>query len=741
MADQVERLKAALAERYVIERELGRGGMATVYLARDLKHERQVAVKVLRPELAAALGPDRFLQEIKIAANLQHPHILPLYDSGEADGFLYYVMPFVDGETLDDRLDGEKQLGLEEAVRITTEVADALDYAHRQNVIHRDIKPENILLSGGHAVVADFGIARALDVAGGERLTETGLAIGTPAYMSPEQVAGSGRMDGRADLYALGCVLYEMLAGETPFTGPTAQAILARQAVDPVPPLRTVRSTVPIAIEQAVNRALAKVPADRFATAAAFAEALTAPTSVDPRPCSVAVLPFLNLSADPENEYFADGITEDVIAQLSKIHDLKVISRTSVMPFKKRDQGLQQIAATLGVATVLEGSVRRAGDRVRIMAQLIDAGTDQHLWAESYDRGLSDIFAIQSDVALNIAAALRAELSPEEETRIRSEPTNDLQAYQLYLQGRHCVNRFTEEGMRKGIEYFEQAIEKDPDYALAYAALAIAYTELGLGQGAGHLRPEVSYQQARDAVVKALALDAGLGDAHCAAAFLRWVRDFDWTGAEEEFNRALQLSPGSADTHDLYGRMCSELERYDEAIALEQRAQELDPVAHRSDVATTLIRAGRYDEALQAVSRAVELDPHYARSRATLGWAYLMKGLHDEGLAELERAVSLSPGATLWLAQLGQAYAIAGKVVEAREVLRQLEVLSEQRYVSPYHLAYVYTGLGEVDQAVDCLERAYEDRAAVSGIRGSFLFTSLRSHPRFEALLRKMNLA
>ena len=741
MAEPVERLKAALAERYVIERELGRGGMATVYLARDLKHERQVAVKVLRPELAAALGPERFLQEIKIAANLHHPHILPLYDSGDADGFLYYVMPFIDGETLGDKLNSEKQLGLEDAVRITTEVADALDYAHRQNVIHRDIKPENILFSGGHAVVADFGIARALDAAGGKRLTETGLAIGTPAYMSPEQVAGSGRMDGRADLYALGCVLYEMLAGETPFTGPTAQAILARQSVDPVPPLRTVRSTVPIAIEQAVNRALAKVPADRFATAAAFAEALTAPTPVQPGGRSVAVLPFLNLSADPENEYFADGITEDVIAQLSKIHDLKVISRTSVMPFKKREQSLRQIAATLEVATVLEGSVRRAGDRVRIVAQLIDAGTDQHLWTESYDRQLSDIFAIQSDVALNIAAALRAELSPDEETRIRSEPTDDIQAYQLYLQGRHCVNRFTEEGMRKGIEYFEQAIEKDPDYALAYAALAIAYTELGLGQGAGHLRPEVAYRQAKEAVAKALALDAGLGDAHCAAAFLRWVCDFDWNGAEEEFNRALQLSPGSADTYDLYGRMCSELERYDEAIALEQRAQELDPVAHRSDVATTLIRAGRYDEALQAVSRAVDLDPHYARSRATLGWAYLMKGLHDEGLAELVRAVSLSPGATLWLAQLGQAYAMVGKVDQAREVLRQLEALSEHRYVSPYHLAYVYTGLGEVDHAIDCLERAYEERAAVSGIRGSFLFTSLRSHPRFEALLRKTNLA
>ncbi len=738
-SDQLDRLNAALADRYASERELGSGGMATVYLARDLKHHRKVAVKVLRPELAAALGLDRFLREIQIAATLNHPHILALYDSGEADGFLFYVMPYIKGKSLRQKLKREKQLSIDEALRITRQVASALDHAHVQGLIHRDIKPENILLHEGEAMVADFGIALAVSAAAGERLTETGVLVGTPEYMSPEQATGERALDARSDVYSLGCVLYEMLAGEPPYTGPTAQALIAKRLVDPVPGVRRVRAAVPAGVEQALMKALARVPADRFASAVAFAEALAKPDVVQPGPRSIAVLPFLNLSAEPENEYFTDGITEDVIAHLSKIRALKVISRTSVMPFKAREQSLREVGARLQVATLLEGSVRRVGDRVRIVAQLIDAETDQHLWAETYDRQLTDIFVIQTDVALHIAAALKAELSPDEQARIRKEPTGDLQAYQLYLQGRSCFVRYTSEGMHKGIEYFERAIEMDPNYALAYAGVAMAYTELGEG---GALTPDLAYGRAKEAAANALRLDPGLAEAHCTVAYLKAVWDFDWAGAEREFKRALELSPSSADTYDLYGRMCSAVERYDEALAMEQRAQELDPVAHRSDVATTLLRAGRYDEALLAATRAIEFDPHYDRAHSTLGWAYLKKGMSDEGLAQLERAVSLSPGSTQWLAQLGQAYALVGKVAEAREVLQQLEEQSRRTYVSSYHLAFVYTGLGERERALDLLERAFEERAgAVYGIKGSFLFTPLRSHTRFTALLRKMNLA
>jgi tetratricopeptide (TPR) repeat protein len=376
---------------------------------------------------------------------------------------------------------------------------------------------------------------------------------------------------------------------------------------------------------------------------------------------------------------------------------------------------------------------------VRIVAQLIDAESDRHLWVETYDRRLTDVFAIQTDVALQIAAALKAELSPDEKSRLHHEPTSDLQAYQLYLQGRHCYLRYTAEGSRRGIEYFEQAIAQDPTYALAYTALAMAYTELA---ETGALRPDEDYARARDASAKALALDPGLGEAHCMLAYITAVYDFNWVAAEQEFKRALELTPNSADTYDLYGRMCLALDRNDEALAMERRAQELDPLAHRADVARALLRAGRYDEALQAATHAVELDPHYARAHATLGWAYLKKGIMEQGVAELEIAVSLSPGETLWLAQLGQAYGMVGNVESARSVLHQLEELSRQRFVSPYHIAFVHTGLGEQDSALDWLERAYEDRSGpVYSLRGSFLFTTLHAHPRFTALLKRMNLA
>ena len=735
--EPLERLNAALAGRYALAHELGSGGMATVYLADDLKHHRPVAVKVLRPELASVLGPERFLREVEIAARLNHPHILALYDSGEADGFLFYVMPYVKGESLRHRLEREHQLPIDEALGITRQIASALDHAHAQDVIHRDVKPENILLYEGEAMVADFGIALA-SAAAGERLTQTGLVVGTPEYMSPEQSLGERALDARSDVYSLACVLYEILAGEPPYTGRTAQAVIAKRLTDPVPAVRRLRTTVPAAVEQALMKALAKTPADRFASTGAFVEALTAPAPVRSPP-SVAVLPFLNLSVDPENEYFADGITEDVIAQLSKVRALRVISRTSVMSFKQRSHSLREIAAQLEVATLLEGSVRRVGDRVRIVAQLIDAASDQHLWAETYDRQLTDIFAIQADVALHIAAALKAELTPAEKTRIHKEPTGDLQAYQLYLQGRHWLIRYTQEGMRKAIEYFEQAIDRDPSYALAYVGAALAYVELGEG---GALQPDEAYARANQAVATALELDAELAEAHATLAYLKFVGDYDWARAEREFKRALELNPSSADTYDYYGRMLSSLERHDEALALLKRAQELDPLAHRLDLATELLRAGRYDEALRSARLGSDLDSQYARGHATLGWAYLKKGRYDEGLAELEQAVTLAPGNTNWLGQLGQAYGLAGELAKARDVLQQLEVLSRQRYVSPYHMAYVYAGLGEQDTAMDWLERAYVERAgAVYGIKGSFLFTSLRSHPRFTALLKKMNLA
>ena len=742
LPNQLNRLADALRNRYALERELGHGGMATVYLADDLRHGRKVAIKVLRPELGSMVGPDRFTREIRIAAALNHPHILPLYDSGEADGLLFYVMPHVRGGSLRQRLSLEKQLAIDEAVALVRQAALALDHAHAHGLVHRDIKPENILLHEGEAMVADFGIALAAGSAGDERLTATGLMIGTPEYMSPEQAAGERTLDARSDVYSLGCVLYELLAGEPPHTGTTARSVIARRFSEPPPRVRQQRPGVAPAVEQAIMRALAVDPADRFPSAAAFAHALAGVAEAPaPRLPSVAVLPFLNLSTDPENEFFADGITEDTIAQLSKIRSLRVISRGSVMRFKKREQTLREIGVTLDVATLLEGSVRRAGSRVRIVAQLIDAETDRCLWTATYDRELTDIFAIQSDVALQIAGALEAELSTDERRRIRKEPTDDVQAYQLYLLGRHCLSRWTEEGVDQALKHLEQAVARDPNYALAYAAMASAYTDVALGV-AGSLPADEAFRRAKAAVARALEIDGGLAEAHAVSGQLRYICDYDWAGAEEELKRAIELNPNSGEAYDFYGLLLSALERYDEAIAMQRRAHELDPLAHRNDLATTFLRAGRYDEALRTLTRVLEVDPHFAMARATLGWVYLMKGMPDEGITALRQALSLSPESTMYLSQLGQAYALVGRTEEARQVQRRLDELSKQRYVSPYHMAFVYTGLGEHERAMDWLERAYQERAGgVFGVKGSFLFTSLRGHPRFKALLEKMNLA
>jgi serine/threonine protein kinase/Flp pilus assembly protein TadD len=724
-----------VAGRYRIDREIGRGGMATVYLADDLRHRRKVAIKLLQPELAHAVGPDRFLREIEIAAQLNHPHIVPLYDSGDVNGYLFYVMPYIEGESLRHRLDREKQLPIDDALAITRHVASALDYAHARDVIHRDIKPENILLFEGEAMVADFGIALAVSAATTRRITGTGLVVGTPEYMSPEQALGEGA-DARSDLYSLACVVYEMLAGEAPYAGPTPHSIIAKRLSDPVPAVRRLRGAVPMAVEDALKKALAKLPSDRFASLAEFSAALTAPAVA--RATSVAVLPFLNLSADPENEYFADGITEDVIAHLSKVRALRVISRTSVMPFKSRERSLKEIGATLGATALLEGSLRRSGERVRVVAQLIDAETDQHLWAETYDRQMTDIFSIQTDVALHIAAALKAELTRDEQTRVRREPTNDVRAYQLYLQGRQWLIKWTPDALARAIEYFGRAIARDPSFALASASLASAYTELA---EIGAMAPELAYARAVEAAASALRLDPELSAAHCTMGYVKTVHEFDWSGAEQEFKRALELSPSNADAFDLYGRLCSALQRYDEAIVMLRRAQELDPLAHRSDVVTALLRAGRYEEAVEGGEEALALDPGNDRGHATLGWAYFLSGRRDEGLAELERAVSVSQRSPLWLSQLGEAYGMAGRIAQAREILAELELRASTEFVSPYHFAYIYTGLGDIDQALDWLERAVAKRTGSAyGIKGSFLFAPLRTHPRFRALLRQMNL-
>jgi serine/threonine protein kinase/tetratricopeptide (TPR) repeat protein len=740
---------------YEIVAPVGSGGMGEVYRARDTRLGREVAIKTLRED--ASREPDRrrrFELEARAVAALNHPNILTIYDVGREGETAYLVTELLQGETLRARL-SRSGLSWGEALGIAGVVTAGLAAAHAQGIVHRDLKPENVFLTaGGQVKILDFGLAHWAAPTPAEaftegtttaRLTVSGAIVGTSGYMSPEQIKG-GRVDERSDIFSLGCVLYEMLTGERPFARPSAAETMAAVLAAPPPPLVGGVAPLPAGLDGVVLRCLEKDPGARFRSASELASvlaAIAAGTGAAGRTKapSVAVLPFVNLSADPENEFFADGITEDVIAHLAKVRSLKVISRTSVMAFKKRPKSLREIGAALGAGTIVEGSVRRAGDRVRIVAQLIDAASDEHMWAETYDRDLHDIFAIQTDVALKIAASLQAELSPGERARIGRRPTADLQAYQLYLQGRHRFTQFSPEGLNQSIALFEQAVARDPQFALAHVGLALAYAHCGI-EGVVGREPAEAYRQAKEAAARALSLDDGLGEAHGVAGLLRFVADFDWVGAEREMRLAMALSPGSADLHGYFGWLCSSLGRYEEAIEAVRRAQELDPLTHRSDVASELVRAGRYTEALEEARRIIQLEPEYPRGHSILGWVHLKLGHPAEGVAELERAAELSPGHTLFLAQLGQAYAVTGAPEKARAVLAELDRLAAEQYVSPYHFAYVHTGLGEHDAAIDWLERAYEQRAgALYGIKGSFLFADLRGHPRFVALLRRMNLA
>jgi serine/threonine-protein kinase len=668
MADALDRLVQALADRYEVEGELGHGGMATVYLAQDIKHRRDVAIKVFRPELAAALGSERFLREVEITASLNHPHILPLLDSGQADSFLYYVMPYVEGESLRDRLKREAQLPVDEAVRIARDVAAALSYAHSHDVIHRDIKPENVLSSAGEAVVADFGIACAITKAGGEQLTETGISVGTPVYMSPEQAGGVKEIDARSDIYSLGCVLYEMLGGEPPFTGPTAQAVIARHAVDPVPPLHTVRATVPDAVEAAVLRALAKVPADRFATVQQFADALastpldsipTAPVS-PPAEKSIAVLPFENMSADRENEYFSDGLSEDLMNALAKIPDFRVAARTSAFSFKGEQVDARAIGRKLNVLTVLEGSVRKAGDRMRITAQLINAEDGYHLWSEQYDRVNTDVFAVQDEITSAIVNALKIELLAGDANAVKKKHTVNVEAYHLYLQGRYHWNRSNTDAFRKAIEHFTLAIDKDPDYALAYAGLADAY--LGLGD-AGHsaIPPREAFSNARGDVERALELDEALAEAHSSLGHVS-MHEFAWSDAERAFTRALELSPNYATAHHFYAFFLAATGRSQEATAALERALELDPVSLgiATDLGVLRYFARQFDQAIAQYRKVLDMDPGFTRAYVTLGSAYVQLGKHDEAIEVIQKAIELS-GDRLKIAALGTRLRCSGE--------------------------------------------------------------------------------
>jgi eukaryotic-like serine/threonine-protein kinase len=755
VADLFERLSAALAARYKLQRELGQGGMAKVYLAHDLKYQRAVAVKVLLSELTEAVGSTRFLHEIQIAARLHHPHILPLYDSDEAQGFLYYVMPYVEGETLRERLARERQLPVGDALQIAREVADALSYAHKSGVVHRDIKPGNILLESGHAIVADFGIARAVGVATSQPLTGPRHVIGTPTYMSPEQIEGSEYLDGRSDIYSLGCVLFEMLAGEPPFPGNTLESIVARRLTGPIPSARAFRELVPEPIDAALKKALARVPADRFVSAAQFAEALATPVTTGiavgaaqamvqevTSAKSVAVLPFENMSTDPENEYFSDGITDDIIAQLSKISALKVISRTSSMQYKKTTKKITAIAEELGVGAILEGSVRRAGPRARIVVHLVDPRTEKHLWGETFDRQLTDIFEVQSEVAQQITGALSLALSPEEKSRVEKKATADAEAYNLYLLGRFHMNKWSGAEIQKAIEHFEEAIKKDPGYAVAYAGQADAYELLSIGFGS---KAPVEYlAQAKAMALKALEMDDSLAEAHTSLAYARWLGDLDWVGAEKEFKRALELKSSYVMAHEWYAEYLAALGRHDEALAAIKKAQQLDPlsVPVNRAVGWVIYFSRSYDQAIEELRKTLGMDPNFLAARLVLWWALLAKGSHDEAIADIRKEVE-SPGLrTMKKLMLGYACASAGRLEEAGGILWELEAKIEGENRLALLAALLFTAMDDKDRAFEQLERAFQIREpGLVFLRVAPWADPLRSDRRYLSLVERLGLS
>ena len=833
MPDFETTLKAELAGRYAIEGELGRGGMATVYLAEDLRHHRRVAIKVLHPELGAVLGAERFLREIGIAARLSHPHILPLHDSGTLDlgvgrPVLFYAMPYVAGRSLRERLREELQLPMEEALGIARQVADALDHAHRQGVIHRDIKPENILLADGQAVLADFGIARALDVAAGDRLTETGLAIGTPAYMSPEQAAGAARLDGRSDVYALGCVLYEMLGGQPPFLGPTPQAILARHAMDPVPSLRTLRPTVPRALAQVVTQALAKVPADRFPTARAFADALAAaPSGTPPRggatstvvsqasrgagrrrrwllaavaglailagglaavlarkplelnpsrvlvgllsgagsrrggggsadqwasradtlaaenQPSIAVLPLVNLSPEKEDEYFSDGMTDELINALGKVEGLRVAARVSAFAFKGKPTDPREVSEKLHVGTLLDGSVRKAGNRLRVSVELVRARDGSRLWFDSYDRTLTDVFAVQEEVARAITGALKLKLATPAGAPIVIRPTDDLEAYALYLKGRYYSYHFSGEDRQRAVEYFRKAVERDSNYALAWAGLADGYT-LTAPPFSSRDFPVVR-ERARSAALRALALDSTLAEAHAALGDIQYIFDWNWGPAERSLRRAIALNPNSALAHRWYAELLVYLRRYPEGIAEAEHAERLDPLNPFMILGTVFAytSARQYEGAAEAARRWIELDSTSSDGYVKLGRAQLLEGRQSEALATLGKAAELAkPDPDQYVqVQLAYAYAATGQREKARSILRRVEPPTWPGFPPASDFAAVYAALGDLNGAFAWLERGYAAREdGILAIASMPWLDPLRGDPRFASLLRRMRL-
>jgi len=732
MTGTTSAITAALADRYRIERELGRGGMATVYLAEDVKHKRHVAVKVLHPDLAAAIGSDRFVREIEIAAKLTHPHILMLIDSDEAGGYLFYVMPYVDGESLRDRLDRDKKLPISDAIRITEQVASALNYAHRQGVIHRDIKPENILLSGDHAIVADFGIARAVQVAGGEKLTATGLAIGTPAYMSPEQAFAQDDVDGRTDVYAMGCVLFEMVSGRTPYESTTPRRLLAQHAVETVPSLRVIDPDIPLFVDRAVSQALAKEPGQRFNSPKTFAETLRSQTVVAPVGRKrIAVLPPVNITNDPEQQYLVLGLHEAMISQLGR-GKVAVLARTSVLQYQGTEKPARDICRELSVDALVESSIFRAGDSVGIQARLIDGNTDEGIWSGSYDGDVSNVLSLYRELCGSIAAEIHGALEPASQASAKRTTVNPA-AYEKYMRGRVYQQSFNPHDLDRAMQYYEAALEIEPNYAAVYAGISVIWgSKVVLG-----IVPAIDYgPKWRETADRAIELDPNLAEGHQAIAQGYTWFEFDWERAEQAYRRAIELDPNEPQARIFYSHFLASLHRKQESDEQIKHALEIDPFNPFTQMlfGIQLGLTGRHERAIEQIEKV----PANPLASFALSWQHFKLGRLSEGLRHYVTYFELLGDQEVVAAMQEDGAGPEAAMIRGAEVLADR---AKHMFVKPNNMVHLFGWGGDTDRAIEWLERSYEMRDHEIAYMGALPTSdALGSDPRFHDFLRRLKL-
>ena len=749
--------------RYQIVERLGEGGMGVVFRAKDPRLERDVALKVLKPEALHAEDSKRRLRlEARALSRLLHPNIATLFDFDSDGGVDFLVLEFVPGESLARTLTNGP-LPETRARAIALDVTEGLQSAHEQGIVHRDLKPGNIIITPrGRAKVLDFGLARAMPGAEGltqsATISDAAALVGTVPYMSPEQVR-DGRVDASSDLYALGALLFEMTTGRRLFDGEDMLSLLYQIVHKPAPLLRVMRPGLSAELEVVVARCLEKAPLRRFSDAGALLRALRGESSDDgpglPTQASaggapesgpgrgiqsLVVLPFENRSGDPAQEFFADGMTDALIADLAQIAALRVISRTSAMRFKGTHPPLSEIARELRVDGVVEGSALRAGDRVRITVQLVDVASDRSLWAKSYERGLTDILALQSEVAHAIADEIRIQVTPDERARLRSKGAVNPAAHVAYLQGSFLWNRFTGESVKEAIRRYEEALAIDPNYAAAYAGLADSYIML-----ANHhiLPPREGYSLGRKAAERGLSLDESLAELHTSLGWIHRLFDWDWPAAERECLRAIQLNPGYAFGRSRYALLLSGMGRHEEAIAEAERAHELDPLnlLTYTVVGDTLFYARRFERSLAPYRKCLELDPTFGAAHTDLARSLEHVGRADEAVEEFVRGTAGPDGLPRPSSGLAILYARAGRLDDARITLQAVQALSQKQFVSPYGIASYYAVIGDNDRALDWLEKAYSERdGTLVWLKVHPRLDGLRGEPRFRDLLARMRL-